>query len=190
MFILIGSLLVVIGLVAAGLGKAQYSIPYAGRFGAATNGAAVVLIGAFVAASEMYAYSIILTLIFLAAVLLIWLLMGFLIKRKAVERKNILLGKEGEAVTDYMLNNNGIAYGKIKVNGKQYRAYISRDARYETDKMPEFIPGQKPTVSEAQRNLDTIAEMKENPCIAHKGVSLLVMDVESMTPRVALCKSH
>jgi membrane protein implicated in regulation of membrane protease activity len=169
--------------------KSQYSIPYAGRFGAATNGVAVVVIGAFIAASEMYTYSIPLTLLFLAAVLLIWILMGAIIKRKAMERKSLLLGKEGKAVTDYKLNNNGIAYGKINVDGKQYRAYISRDARYDTDVLPKFIPGQNPNVSEAQRNLDTIAEMQENPYIVHKGVSLLVMDVDSMTPRVAMLRN-
>jgi hypothetical protein len=62
-----------------------------------------------------------------------------------------------------------------------YRAYISRNAKYENDTL-------EPKVSEAQNNLDTIAEMQETPCIVQKGVSLLVVDVDSMTPRVVMMR--
>jgi hypothetical protein len=116
--------------------------------------------------------------------------MEAIIKKMAGKRKTILLGKNGNAVSDFMLNYSGIAYGKISIDGKTYRAYISRDARYETDVLPEFIPGQEPIVSEAQRRLDTIAEMQENPCIAKTGANLLVMGVDSMTPRVAMIKDN
>jgi hypothetical protein len=181
MLIALGIFLIIIGLVAAWLEKSRYSLPYAGRFGAATNGAAVIIVGAFVVASQTYYDSIAGTLVFLAVVLLAWVLMELIIKRMGTERKNLLMGKQCEAVTDFKLNNNGIAYGKINVGEKVYRAYISRNAKYENDTL-------EPKVSEAQNNLDTIAEMQENPCIVQKGVSLLVVDVDSMTPRVAMIR--
>jgi hypothetical protein len=189
MLVFLGGILIVIGLVAAWLEKSKYLIPYAGRFGYPINGAAIVIVGAFLAVSGIYIYSIPLAVLFVVAILLIWIIMGAIIKSMAKKRKTLLSGKKGKAVTDFMLNNNGIAYGKISIDGKIYRAYISRDARYETDVLPEFIPGQEPAVTEAQRNLDTIAEMQENPCIAQKGVALFVMGVDSMTPRVAMVKT-
>jgi membrane protein implicated in regulation of membrane protease activity len=188
MLIFLGCILIVIGFVAAWLEKSKYLIPYAGRFGYPINGVAVVIMGAFLSVSGIYVYSVPLAVLFLVGILLIWIIMEVIIKRMARKRKTFLSGKKGKAVTDFMLNNNGIAYGRISIEGKTYHAYISRDSRYETDVMPEFIPGQEQAVSEAQRNLDTIAEMQVNPCIAQKGVALFVIEVDSMTPRVAMIK--
>lgn len=189
MLFILGIFLIFVGMAAAWLEKSQYAVPYAGRFGAATNGAAVIILGTFLAASEIYDISVGWMIFFLVFVLLLWLLMNFVIKKISSNRKQLLLGKRGTAETDFMLNNNGIAYGKINIDSKRYRAYISRLAKYETDVLPEFIPGQTPNVSEAQRNLDTIAEMQENPCIVKKGTTLSVAEVDSMIPRVVMLKN-
>lgn len=182
--LVMGLALAVCGLVSAYVEKAQYAQPYGGRFGQAANGARVTIVGAFLGAAGLVQLSVIAAVVYLAVILLLWILIGQWVKRKNVLLKQQLEGVYGVAATDFKLTNMGLAYGKLSADGKVYRAYMNRLCKHEGDVLPEWIPGQVMQPTEAQRNLDTMEEMETNPVSVQKGERLRIAEVTGLTPRV------